>query len=48
MEIRSGSIHSPRRDSDADIFNDMLHLDSNQISTMTGLTHSLTGGQEIY
>jgi hypothetical protein len=48
MKIWSGSIHTLRCDSDSDMFNEVLYLDSDQFSTMTGLTHDLTGGQEIY
>jgi hypothetical protein len=48
MKIRTGLIHALRRDSDPDIFNEVLFLDSDQFSTMTGLAHSLTSGQEIY
>jgi hypothetical protein len=48
LKTRIGSIHTLRRPSDFDMSNEVLHLDSDQSSTTTGLAHDLTGGQALY
>jgi len=46
MKIMSGSIHTLRHIPDSDIYIEVLFLDFDLSSTMTGQTINVTGGQE--
>jgi hypothetical protein len=48
LKTRSDLIRALRCASDFELFTEVLHVESDQFSTMTGLTHALTGGQAIY
>lgn len=48
MKNRVGSMRTLWPGPDSPIYNKVISQDSNQFSIITGLTHDLTGGQELF